>query len=149
MSRSEVTRSANGTTFPLGGDASMVLNQLIDNPQTETGSSLFSVAKGTFVFVTGKGANLRRTNFKRADLSGARLDNARNLSASPLVDFELSKKAPPVRAGLLLVKFDAALISDSQAGPCSGKDQNLGPLVLIGFPLILECYKADIKNLTY
>ena len=42
------------TTFSLGGNASMVLNELIYNSAANTGSSLMSVVKGTFVFVTGK-----------------------------------------------------------------------------------------------
>jgi len=41
------------STFSLGPNAQMVLNELIYDPGTNQGSSLTSVLKGTFVFITG------------------------------------------------------------------------------------------------
>ena len=42
------------TTFSLGEDARMVLDELIYDPSTNTGSSAFSVVQGVFVFVSGE-----------------------------------------------------------------------------------------------
>ena len=44
----------DGTTFALGGDAKMVLDQLIYDASANTGSSLMSVLTGTFIFITGE-----------------------------------------------------------------------------------------------
>ncbi len=44
----------DNTTFSLGDNARLVLNELIFNPASEQGSSVFSVLQGTFIFVTGK-----------------------------------------------------------------------------------------------
>ena len=44
----------DGTTFSLGGDAKMVLDELIYDAAADTGSSLMSVVTGTFVFITGQ-----------------------------------------------------------------------------------------------
>ncbi|MEE8189919.1 MAG: FecR family protein, partial [Kiloniellales bacterium] len=44
----------DGTTFSLGGDAKMVLDELIYDASSDTGSSLMSVVTGTFVFITGQ-----------------------------------------------------------------------------------------------
>ncbi len=43
----------DGTTFDLGGNAVITLDELIYNPADGSGSFLTSVAKGTFVFLTG------------------------------------------------------------------------------------------------
>jgi hypothetical protein len=48
---------ADGTNFSLGGDARMVLDELIYNPNAKSGSAVMSVLKGTFVFVTGEVAS--------------------------------------------------------------------------------------------
>ncbi|MEE8334652.1 MAG: FecR domain-containing protein, partial [Alphaproteobacteria bacterium] len=44
----------DGTTFALGGNATMVLDQLVYDANTQSGSSLLSVVQGTFVFLTGQ-----------------------------------------------------------------------------------------------
>ncbi len=44
----------DGTKFSLGGDAKMVLDEMIYNPAAKSGSGVFSVLKGTFVFITGE-----------------------------------------------------------------------------------------------
>ena len=42
------------TTFSLGEDARMVLDELIFDPASQEGSSSFSVVQGVFVFVSGE-----------------------------------------------------------------------------------------------
>ncbi|NIR43495.1 MAG: hypothetical protein GWN08_05545, partial [Gemmatimonadetes bacterium] len=44
----------DGTTFALGADAKMVLDELIYDASSNTGSSLMSMVTGTFVFITGE-----------------------------------------------------------------------------------------------
>ena len=44
----------DGTSFSLGGDAKMVLDELIYDAASNTGSSLMSMLTGTFVFITGE-----------------------------------------------------------------------------------------------
>ncbi len=48
----------DGTKFSLGGDAKMVLDEMIYNPGAKSGSSVMSVLKGSFVFITGEVASL-------------------------------------------------------------------------------------------
>lgn len=45
---------ADGTAFNIGGNARMVLNEFVYNPDAQSNSSLFSLLKGTFTFVAGK-----------------------------------------------------------------------------------------------
>ncbi len=45
---------ADGSTFSLGNEGRMVLDELIYDPATNEGSSLFSVVQGVFVFVSGE-----------------------------------------------------------------------------------------------
>ncbi|MEE8246707.1 MAG: FecR family protein, partial [Alphaproteobacteria bacterium] len=42
------------TTFSLGANASMALDELIFDPDSQSGSSAFSILEGAFVFVSGK-----------------------------------------------------------------------------------------------
>jgi T1SS-143 domain-containing protein len=44
----------DGTTFSLGADAKMVLDELIYDASSQSGSSIMSVVTGTFVFITGE-----------------------------------------------------------------------------------------------
>ena len=48
----------DGTKFSLGGDARMVLDEMIYNPGAKSGSSVMSVLKGSFVFITGEVATV-------------------------------------------------------------------------------------------
>jgi Ca2+-binding RTX toxin-like protein len=50
------------TTFALGGDARLALDELVFNPDTHEGSSTFSVLKGVFVFSSGAIAKLDPTH---------------------------------------------------------------------------------------
>ena len=49
------------TTFALGADARLALDEMVFNPATQTGSSSFSVLKGVFVFVSGQIAQTDNT----------------------------------------------------------------------------------------
>ena len=49
------------TTFALGADARLALDEMVFNPATQTGSSSFSVLKGVFVFVSGQIAQADNT----------------------------------------------------------------------------------------
>ncbi len=44
----------DGTTFALGGNAKMVMDELIYDPNSQSGSAFMSVVQGTFVFLTGQ-----------------------------------------------------------------------------------------------
>ena len=44
---------ADGTTFSLGNEGRMVLDELIYDPETDEGTSAFSVVQGVFSFVSG------------------------------------------------------------------------------------------------
>ena len=44
----------DGTTFSLGADAKMVLDELIYDAASQSGTSIMSVVTGTFVFITGE-----------------------------------------------------------------------------------------------
>lgn len=52
------------TTFALGGDARLALDELVYNPATQTGSSSFSIMKGVFVFVSGEIAKADNTKMQ-------------------------------------------------------------------------------------
>ena len=41
------------TTFTLGGDARLAIDEMVYNPETERGTSTLSILKGAFVFVSG------------------------------------------------------------------------------------------------
>ena len=49
------------TTFSLGGDARLALDELVYDPATKAGSSSFSMLKGVFVFVSGQIAKTDNT----------------------------------------------------------------------------------------
>ena len=49
------------TTFALGADARLALDEMVYNPATQAGSSSFSVLKGVFVFVSGQIAQTDNT----------------------------------------------------------------------------------------
>lgn len=42
------------TTFTLGGDARLAIDEMVYNPETERGTSSLSILKGAFVFVSGQ-----------------------------------------------------------------------------------------------
>ena len=48
----------DGTKFSLGPDAKMVLDEMIYDPGAKSGSSVMSVLKGSFVFITGEVASI-------------------------------------------------------------------------------------------
>lgn len=52
------------TTFALGGDARLALDELVYNPATQSGSSSFSIMKGVFVFVSGEIAKADNTKMQ-------------------------------------------------------------------------------------
>lgn len=45
---------ADGTAFNVSGNARMVLDEFVYNPDSKSNSSLFSLIRGTFTFVAGK-----------------------------------------------------------------------------------------------
>jgi hypothetical protein len=49
------------TTFALGGDARLALDELVFNPATQSGTASFSMLKGMFVFVSGQIAKTDNT----------------------------------------------------------------------------------------
>ncbi|MDA0663389.1 MAG: FecR domain-containing protein [Proteobacteria bacterium] len=51
----------DNTTFALGADARLALDEMVYNPATQSGSSSFSVLKGVFVFVSGQIAQTDNT----------------------------------------------------------------------------------------
>ncbi len=55
---------ADGTAFNVSGNARMVLDEFVYNPDGKSNSSLFSLIKGTFTFVAGKVA---RTGSMKVD----------------------------------------------------------------------------------
>ncbi len=42
------------TTFSIGSDARMVLDELVYSPSSHSGSAVFSAVKGTFIFISGE-----------------------------------------------------------------------------------------------
>ena len=52
------------TTFTLGGDARLAIDEMIYNPATESGTSSLSILKGAFVFVSGQIAHSDYTQMK-------------------------------------------------------------------------------------
>ena len=54
------------TTFALGGDARLALDELVYNPATQTGSSSFSIMKGVFVFVSGE---IAKTDYTKMEIN--------------------------------------------------------------------------------
>ncbi|MDA0661928.1 MAG: FecR domain-containing protein, partial [Proteobacteria bacterium] len=51
----------DATTFALGADARLALDEMVFNPATQQGSSSFSILKGVFVFVSGQIADTDST----------------------------------------------------------------------------------------
>ncbi len=51
---SVLVRFEDGTTFSVGGDARVVIDRLIYDPDAHTGSFLMTVVRGTFLFITGQ-----------------------------------------------------------------------------------------------
>ncbi len=52
------------TTFALGGDARLALDEMVYNPANQQGSSSFSIMKGVFVFVSGQIAKTDSTKME-------------------------------------------------------------------------------------
>lgn len=52
------------TTFTLGGEARLAIDELVYNPETQSGTSALSILKGAFVFVSGEIAHHDYTQMK-------------------------------------------------------------------------------------
>lgn len=54
----------DATTFTLGGEARLAIDELVYNPETQSGTSALSILKGAFVFVSGEIAHHDYTQMK-------------------------------------------------------------------------------------